>query len=87
MREIPGQEEVNALVKGLLERCDFPSAGTQATCAVSGGPDSLALLALAVAAELEVTAVHVDHGLRVGSAHEADVVAAAARRFGAGFRA
>jgi tRNA(Ile)-lysidine synthase len=55
--------------------------------AVSGGADSLALLALAVAAGLRVTAVHVDHALRPGSATEADVVADAARRLGAGFRA
>jgi tRNA(Ile)-lysidine synthase len=52
---------------------------------VSGGPDSLALLALAVEAGCVVTAVHVDHGLRAGSADDADVVAAAARRFGAAF--
>jgi tRNA(Ile)-lysidine synthase len=55
--------------------------------AVSGGADSLALLALSVAAGLRVGAVHVDHALRPGSAGEADVVADAARRFGAGFRA
>jgi tRNA(Ile)-lysidine synthase len=54
---------------------------------VSGGADSLALLVLSVAAGLRVTAVHVDHALRPGSAEEADVVAAAARRFRAGFRA
>ncbi|MBV8462967.1 MAG: tRNA lysidine(34) synthetase TilS [Acidimicrobiales bacterium] len=54
---------------------------------MSGGPDSLALLVLAVEAGCEVTAVHVDHGLRPGSADEAEVVAAAARRFGAAFRA
>jgi tRNA(Ile)-lysidine synthase len=53
---------------------------------VSGGPDSLALLVLAVAAGCRVTAVHVDHGLRPASADEAGVVAAAAARFGAGFR-
>jgi tRNA(Ile)-lysidine synthase len=54
---------------------------------VSGGADSLALLVLACAAGAEVTAVHVDHGLRPGSASEAEIVGAAARRFGAAFRA
>jgi tRNA(Ile)-lysidine synthase len=56
-------------------------------CAVSGGADSLALLVLAVAAGCAVTAIHVDHGLRAGSADEAHVVAAASARFGAQFRA
>jgi len=70
----------------LLARCAFPSAGTPLVCGVSGGPDSLALLALAVAAGCRVTAVHVDHGIRSGSADEAQVVAEAARRFGAAFR-
>ena len=54
---------------------------------MSGGPDSLALLVLAVAAGCDVTAHHVDHGLRPGSAGEATVVAAAAARFGARFTA
>ncbi len=71
----------------LLSRCTFPSAGTDLVCAVSGGADSLALLVLACAAGAAVTAVHVDHGLRPGSADEAGIVAAAARRFGARFRA
>lgn len=71
----------------LLTRCTFPAAGTRVACAVSGGADSTALLALAVAAGLDVTAVHVDHGLRPGSAHEADVVRANAERLGAAFRA
>lgn len=56
------------------------------TCAVSGGPDSSALLVLAVAAGLDVTAVHVDHQLRDDSAGEALVVSALAQRFGARFR-
>lgn len=71
----------------LLLRCSFPPPGTALHCAVSGGADSLALLALACAAGCEVTAVHVDHGLRLGSTGEADVVADAAARFGARFRA
>jgi tRNA(Ile)-lysidine synthase len=76
-----------ALLAQLLARCHFPQPGTQVACAVSGGADSLALLALAVAANLRATAVHVDHGLRVGSAAEAGVVEPAAGRFGAGFLA
>ncbi len=71
---------------GLLARCTFPAASTEVTCAVSGGADSMALLALACEAGCSVTAVHVDHGLRAGSADEADVVEAAAQRFGASFR-
>ncbi|MGH9075965.1 MAG: tRNA lysidine(34) synthetase TilS [Acidimicrobiales bacterium] len=51
--------------------------------AVSGGADSLALLLLARAAGLEVEAVHVDHGLRPGSAADAVVVRAAADAVGA----
>jgi len=68
-----------------LARCRFPSPGVRAVCAVSGGPDSLALLVLACAAGCDVTAVHVDHGLRDRSAREADVVAAVASKFGAAF--
>ncbi|HEV3495174.1 MAG TPA: tRNA lysidine(34) synthetase TilS, partial [Actinomycetes bacterium] len=70
----------------LLPRCSFPGPGTEVTCAVSGGADSLALLVLAVAAGCRVTAVHVDHGLRPESVSEAQVVRAAAERFGARFR-
>jgi hypoxanthine phosphoribosyltransferase len=74
-------------VDDLLTRCTFPPPGTPLACAVSGGPDSLALLVLAVAAGCEVTAIHVDHGLRTGSAAEADTVAAAAAKVGARFEA
>jgi tRNA(Ile)-lysidine synthase len=72
---------------GLLSRCRFPDPGTEVVCAVSGGADSLALLALAVAAGCRPTAVHVDHGLRDGSAAEADRVADAALSLGVTFRA
>jgi hypoxanthine phosphoribosyltransferase len=74
-------------VADLLTRCTFPPPGTPVACAVSGGPDSLALLVLAAAAGCDVTAIHVDHGLRTGSAGEADVVGAAAATVGARFEA
>lgn len=73
------------LASALLPRCRFPEPGTHVWCAVSGGPDSMALLVLAVQADLVVTAVHVDHGLRPGSSAEADLVARAAAELGAGF--
>jgi tRNA(Ile)-lysidine synthase len=70
----------------LLPRCAFPSPGEEIVCAVSGGPDSLALLVLATASGCMVTAVHVDHGLRPDSAAEAGFVKAVAQRYGAAFR-
>lgn len=72
-------------VAELLGRCEFPPAGARVRCGVSGGADSLALMVLAVEAGCDVTAVHVDHGLRPGSELEGDVVAVVAERFGARF--
>ncbi|MFM7045742.1 MAG: tRNA lysidine(34) synthetase TilS [Ilumatobacteraceae bacterium] len=74
------------LVVGLIGRCTFPPPGTAVTCGVSGGADSTALMALAVAAGCVVEAVHVDHGLRPDSAAEAKVVARNAAALGASFR-
>ncbi len=82
----PGLVVAGDLIDHLLARCTFPPPATEVTAAVSGGPDSLCLLVLACHAQLAVTAVHVDHGLRDGSAAEAAVVAEAAARFGARFR-
>jgi len=70
----------------LRERCELPPAGTVVDLAVSGGADSLALLVLAADAGCRATAIHVDHGLRPGSAAEGAVVSAAADRFGVAFR-
>lgn len=83
----PLNGQVNIEIPDLLERCTFPPAGTAVDCAVSGGPDSLALLVLAAEAGCAVTAWHVDHGLRPGSDAEAEVVAQAAARWGASFEA
>lgn len=75
-----------ALRQDLETRCHFPGPGRPMDVAVSGGADSLALLVLSTLSGRVVTAWHVDHGLRTGSAAEADVVAVASERFGARFR-
>ena len=62
------------LVSDLLSRCIFPHTNTHVDCAVSGGADSVALLVLACAANLSITAWHVDHGLRDNSHTEAALV-------------
>lgn len=80
--EVAGQE-VDPWWSAVLARCSFPPAADgPVTMAVSGGPDSMALMALARAAGLQGTAVHVDHGLRPGSAAEGSVVEEAAGRMG-----
>lgn len=75
-----------SFLDALLRRCHFPPPGSPLSCAVSGGADSLALLVLATSAGCDVTAIHIDHGLRPESASESAIVAEAARRFGAQFR-
>jgi tRNA(Ile)-lysidine synthase len=79
--------EASARANALLARCCFPPPGTAVDCGVSGGADSTALLFLAMWAGCVATAIHVDHGLRDGSASEADVVAATAAAVGARFEA
>ena len=74
-----------ALLDQLLSRCTFPSPGEPAACAFSGGPDSTALVALAVHAGLDPVAHHVDHGLRPESAAESERAAQLAAALGARF--
>jgi len=74
-----------SLLATLLARCTFAPPGTAVRCALSGGPDSAALVALAVAADLRVEAVHIDHGLRPNSAADAEIAATTARHFGIDF--
>ena len=74
------------LVRALLARCTFDPPGAVVTCAVSGGADSTALVVLAVASGCRATAVHVDHGLRDGSAGDAAVVARTCARLGVELR-
>jgi len=69
----------------LLRRCTFPGPGTRVTCALSGGADSTALVALARDAGCVVTAHHVHHGLRESADHDADVARRTADRLGVAF--
>lgn len=71
------------LLGALGARCRWPPS--PAVAAVSGGPDSLAMLVLARRVGLDLLVVHVDHGLRGGAEQEVDLVAAAAARYGARF--
>jgi len=64
----------SSLIADVLSRCTFPAAGTQVSCAVSGGADSLALLFLAHAHGLDIQAIHVDHGLRAESSADVNVI-------------
>lgn len=73
------------LVIELLAKCTFADAPSHIDCAVSGGADSLALLVLAAAQSTDVTAWHVDHGLRDGSSAEARLVHEIAIALGAKF--
>ena len=62
----------NHLAENLLSRCNFPDQLTPA--AVSGGPDSMALMLLAFRAGCLGNVVHVDHGLRDDSANDFAVI-------------
>ena len=65
----------------LIEDCDFPAPGTRVNLAVSGGPDSLGLLLLALDRGLEVTVHHVDHHARPTSGDDANFVRDVCERF------
>ena len=60
---------------------------TPVAVAVSGGADSMALLLTACALGLDVTVLHVDHGLRPESSADRDFVERAARELGCDFHA
>jgi tRNA(Ile)-lysidine synthetase-like protein len=59
-----------------------PPAGVRALAAVSGGPDSTALLVWLVESGADVAAAHYDHALRDGSERDAGHVAALCARLG-----
>ena len=65
-------------VDSLLERCNFPQENTVVDCAVSGGPDSLALSCLSKLYSEETQkyfeCIIIDHGVRKDSDKEAKKV-------------
>lgn len=67
------------MTSGLLAHCHFADERSRAELAVSGGPDSLGLLLLALEARLDVTVHHVDHHARPASTADADYVEAICR--------
>ena len=71
--------------QGLLDECYFPERGTKVALAVSGGPDSLGLLLLALEGGLVVTAHHVDHHARPTSSSDAAHVEGICQEVGVGF--
>lgn len=74
-------ERFHAAVEAALGRALVPDE--RIALAVSGGPDSMAMLALAAAAYPgQVAAATVDHGLRAGAAAEAAMVAVHAATLG-----
>jgi len=56
--------------------------GSRVLAAVSGGPDSTALLVWLLERRADVAAAHYDHGLRAGSERDAEHVAALCERLG-----
>src|SRR5690242_17324091 len=67
----------------------LPLAGTRALVAVSGGPDSVALLDLLTrtsdAHQLDLVVAHADHGIHPESARVAEQVRALAKAYGLRF--
>ena len=76
---------MNLDARSLLDECHFPTAGTPVDLAVSGGPDSLGLLLLALAGQLGVTVHHVDHHARPTSSKDAEHVAELCAQLGVAF--
>ena len=63
---------MSSLAQNLLAQASFPEHGTPVELAVSGGPDSLGLLLLALEHGLVVHVAHVDHHARPTSTEEAN---------------
>jgi tRNA(Ile)-lysidine synthase len=86
MADAPAVATFLARVEATVTARDMLKGGERVVAAVSGGPDSLAMLhalaRLAPRLDLSLHVAHLDHRLRPGSAADAAAVARAARRLG-----
>ncbi|MGH7266400.1 MAG: ATP-binding protein, partial [Candidatus Rokuibacteriota bacterium] len=77
-RESPGRGDLPSLVRATAARHGLLHPGDRVLVAVSGGPDSVALLhalvALRAELALELTVCHVHHGLRAEADRDAGFV-------------
>jgi tRNA(Ile)-lysidine synthase len=80
---MPRKNSSNSLVDGILAS-GLLRPGDRILVAVSGGPDSTALLVAIHELGFDATAAHFDHALRAGSDKVGDQVAALCRRLGVG---
>jgi tRNA(Ile)-lysidine synthase len=82
---------LTASVRRTIDRIGVPARGDTIVVALSGGPDSVALLdaltALAPSRGWRVVAAHLDHGLRPGSAEDAAFCRELCGRLGVPLRA
>jgi len=84
-RRSPHLPNLLKMTNGLLAQCHFADAGTLVDLAVSGGPDSLGLLLLALEAGLVITVHHVDHHVRATSGEDGDYVEGICQKLNVGF--
>jgi tRNA(Ile)-lysidine synthetase-like protein len=78
---MPRPDSPEPLLKGIL-RSNLLGATDRVLVAVSGGPDSTALLVALHELGFDIVAAHFDHALRAGSEHVADQVNALCSRLG-----
>jgi tRNA(Ile)-lysidine synthase len=78
----PPQGETDTGLEGRVREHGLLRAGSPVLVLLSGGPDSVCLLDLAVRISGAVTALHVDYGLRDSAAEDAEHCAALCERLG-----
>jgi tRNA(Ile)-lysidine synthase len=79
-RAVAGSIPASATIAGLVDASGLVPPGSRVLAAVSGGPDSTALLLALHELGRDVVGAHFDHALRPDSAADAEAVAALCKR-------